>query len=360
MSLLIAVITLGVCAMSWQFGVGVLHTWRYWFEISAILYLFAALFILLVGFLKMLLWASDHLSRRWPDAPVVGKVFGPAAALTIFLTLAVPFGIAFSFVYQFKLPNVVNPEQALGRAFAEVEFTSADGTTLRGWWVPARSPSSRTIVFCHGLAANRTQTLKFHEIGAWLDANLFLFDLRGHGESGGRIVSLGFREKDDVLSAIAWVRNHRPSESRQVIGMGLSLGASALAEAAGEVEPALNGVILDSGFTSTGDMTHRIPCPAFLHGWLLTVGLPIANWNAGCPITSFRPEASMSRLRAPVLIVHARDDFVTPFGHSQRLFEQAAEPKQLLIFENGGHCNGYFTDHKQYQAAIGKLAEQMR
>ena len=45
--------------------------------------------------------------------------------------LAVPFGVAFSFVYRFKVPNLCNPARDLGRAYEDVEFASADGTLLR-------------------------------------------------------------------------------------------------------------------------------------------------------------------------------------------------------------------------------------
>src|SRR5205823_10991783 len=135
----------------------------------------AAMLIVILGFLWLLLKPTDLLARLWPNTPIVAKVLAPAAALSLFVLVAVPFGIAFSFVYRVKLPNVADPQTDLGRVYEDVEFACADGTLLSGWWVPARSPSSRTIIFCHGLGANRTQTLKFHELGDWLDANLFLF-----------------------------------------------------------------------------------------------------------------------------------------------------------------------------------------
>jgi pimeloyl-ACP methyl ester carboxylesterase len=357
LAMFVAVIILGVCSMSWVFGPRVLHSWKYWLEFVTVFYLIAGVFIVIFAFLWVLLKGAELLTRLWPNRLVLRKVLAPAAALSLFVLVAVPFGIAFSFVYRVKLPNVADPRTDLGRAYEDVEFACADGTMLAGWWVPARAPSSRTIIFCHGLAANRTQTLKFHELGDWLDANLFLFDMRGHGDSAGRAGSLGYRERDDALSAIAYVRQHRPREARQVIGMGVSLGAAVIADVAAEVEPALDGLILDSGFTSTGEMTHSLPL--FFRGWLLTVGLPIANWNAGCSITDFRPVASIGRARAPVVVFHSLHDFLTPAEHSVRLYEQAVEPKQLAILDVGGHCNAYFDRREEYQAAIRKFAERL-
>ena len=113
-------------------------------------------------------------------------------------------------------------------------------------------------MFIHGISGNRTVVLPFVETGDWLEANVFLFDLRGHGDSGGHTVTLGCREKDDILAAIAYLRQERPEQCRQVIGMGISLGAASMAVAAAEVEPPLDGVILDSCFTSSQDMTSSV------------------------------------------------------------------------------------------------------
>jgi fermentation-respiration switch protein FrsA (DUF1100 family) len=143
-----------------------------------------------------------------------------------------------------------------------------------------------------------------------------------------------------------------------VIGMGVSLGAAVLADVGAEVDPPLDGLILDSGFTSTGEMAHSLP--QFFRGWLLTVGLPIANWNAGCSITDFQPVTSIASVRAPVLLVHSLHDRITPAEHSVRLFERAAEPKQLVILDIDGHCDAFFARPKEYQAAVRKFAEQLR
>ncbi|HYV38974.1 MAG TPA: alpha/beta fold hydrolase [Gemmataceae bacterium] len=355
LALFAAVLLLGVCTMSWVYGPRVLYSWKYWLEFVTALYMLAALCIVVIGFLRLLMNTSALLGRRCPDSPFVGNVLAPAMALSLFVLVAVPFGVAFSYVYRVKLPNVANPQADLGREYENVEIVCGDGTRLAGWWVPARTHSSRTIVFCHGLAANRTQTLKYHAIADWLDANLLLFDMRGHGDSAGRASSMGYRERDDVLSAIAYLRQQRPSQSRQVIGMGVSLGAAVLADIAAELEPPLDGLILDSGFTATADMDHSLP--AFLRGWLLTIGLPIADWNAGCPITEFRPVASIGRARAPVVLFHSLHDWITPAEHSMRLYERAAEPKQLVILDASGHVCAYFERHQEYETAVRKFAE---
>ena len=66
----------------------------------------------------------------------------------------------------------------------DVTFTSRDGVTLAGWWVPA--PEARgSVVLLHGLNRSRIEMVRklpFLHARGW---NALLFDQRHHGESGG-------------------------------------------------------------------------------------------------------------------------------------------------------------------------------
>jgi alpha-beta hydrolase superfamily lysophospholipase len=257
-------------------------------------------------------------------------------------------------VHRFKTPNLVDPKMIRARDFEEIEFMSADGTRIRGWWIPAQKPSERTLLICHGIAANRSIFLPFVEVGDWLDANVLMFDLRGHGDSGGRTVTFGYREKDDILAAIAWVRREKPDGARNLIGMGISLGAACMTEAAAQAEPPLDAVILDSCFTSTRDMTHSVIglFPGPTHPWLMTLGLPMADWHAGCPMMAVSPEKSIGQIRSPVLLLHSRGDPLIPSDHATRMHAAAAGQKRLCLFEIDGHANAFFVEHERYKQEV--------
>ena len=70
-----------------------------------------------------------------------------------------------------------------------------------------------------------------------LAANVLLFDFRGHGDSDGHTVSLGRHERLDVLAAVHYLRPQRAEQARMAMGLGISMGASALTHAAAEIEP---------------------------------------------------------------------------------------------------------------------------
>jgi alpha-beta hydrolase superfamily lysophospholipase len=350
---IVAAVGLVYCVFSRR----VMLSGSFWLEFLTAVYFLTAVVIFLLTILRLLRASGRFVHARWCNIPALRFVICEAAPLFLFILFALPYGMAFSNVHRFKLTNLTDPKRERNRDFEEIEFASADGTILRGWWIAARRPSARTLVICHGLAANRSIFLPFTETADWLDANILMFDMRGHGDSGGHTVTLGCREKDDILAAVAWARRERPEQARQVIGMGISLGAASLALAAAEAQPPLDAVILDSCFTSSRDMTDSVlrAFPSFCHDWLMTLGLPLADLHAGCPMMEVSPESSIGRLRAPVVFLHSRGDPLIPSSHALRLYERACEPKVLHIFELNGHCDAFFARREKYRAAVVAL-----
>jgi fermentation-respiration switch protein FrsA (DUF1100 family) len=52
----------------------------------------------------------------------------------------------------------------------------------------------------------------------------------------------------------------------------------------------------------------------------------------------------VTRIHQPILIVHGADDHFFPPDQAQALYDQAPEPKRLLILERFGHAEDGFTD----------------
>ena len=237
------------------------------------------------------------------------------------------------------MPNPERPAALADRPFETVSFETTDGYTLSGWFIPARSPSSRTLLICHGMGANRSAFLSHLPVGDALHANVLMFDFRGHGDSEGHTISFGDREQLDVLAAIRFLRTQKSEQSRQLIALGVSMGAASLTGAAARVEPPLDAVVLDSGFAAAGELADSYLgwLPHCLRPILMVPGMPLLSLDAGCRLDDVRPIESIGRLRAPVLVIHSRDDRLVPVEHAERLYAAASAPKVLWIVDAGGH-----------------------
>lgn len=314
-----------------------------------------------VGVRRAVRWLDDRLlGPRGAERPArPGHGLAPQVLPTLLLALPIlAYALATLYVHRLKVPNLTTPQSELLRAYEEVEFQTADGLTIRGWFIPCRQrDSQRTLLFCHGLGANRPNFLPFVRVGDGLNAHVLMFDFRGHGESDGHTVTFGHAERRDVLAAVDYLRRQRPEQCRELFGMGVSMGTSALIAAAAEVEPPFDGLILDSAFASATELTEHILrlFPPVLRPGLATIGIPLASLEAGCWLPDVRPIEQIDQVRTPLLFVHSDNDTLIPVDHGQRLFARARPPKEIVITRNTGH-GGALAAYGEYLEAVIRLS----
>jgi len=138
-----------------------------------------------------------------------------------------------------KTPASVNlPFESIGFA-----TNTAGEPQLRGWWIPAASPSPFTLVFLHAETGNLSDALAalapLHEAGL----NIFAFDYRGYGQSHFEHPSEK-RWREDAESALQYLSGTRHIGPASIILIGRDLGANLALEIAA-AHPDLAGVILE-------------------------------------------------------------------------------------------------------------------
>ena len=236
--------------------------------------------------------------------------------------------VVFVYFYQARLlyfPNVPGREleatpQSLGLAYEELSLTTADNVKLHGWFVPA-ADNAAAVILCHGNAGNISHRLDklrvFHDLGL----AVLLFDYRGYGRSEGEPDEEGTYR--DARAAWDYLTTRRGVPAARIVIVGESMGGPVAAHLAQEVRP--GALILASTFTSATNLAARFY-------WYLPVRL-IAKFRY--PTVDY-----VARVRAPVLVIHSRDDEIVPFAHGEELFSRAAAPTQFLeIF--GDHNAGF-------------------
>lgn len=344
--------TLGIGVFVW--GPRYVASPRFIAELGVALYFFAGVGILL-SFVRWLFRLVFHrIAARCPSWSGLRPAVSEWAPTLLMAALALPYFMALSYVHRFKFPNEGTPLSKLDRPFEHVALMTEDGLTLQAWYIPAKEPSSRTMLLCHGLGLNREFFLPWTALADELDANVLMFDFRGHGDSDGRTVTLGGNEKRDVRAAIDWLRSCKPESAKQIVGLGISMGSGALIRAGAELDRPLDAYILDSGFAASCDLTDNIlaPLPSCVRPWLTSVGMPLASLHAGYDVGNLRPEDAIGQLRAPVLIVHSQQDRLIPPSHAERLAAHAAQPKRVVFFSTRGHSDLIFAEPQAYRDEV--------
>lgn len=252
-----------------------------------------------------------------------------------------------------RLPNQVSP-RAYGLTFETVEFPSADGVRLRGWFVPGAPGSDTTIICLHGFGANRADILDGTLYLRRTGCHLLYFDFREHGDSGAGPASLGPLELHDVAGAVAWLAAAKPDASRRLGIMGYSMGA-AVAIAAAAREPRILAVLADTPFMTFGDIVaqfgwHFYHVPRYPFVPLTTLAV---RWRLGLDPDAASPLRHIARLAPrPVFLIHGLADQRMPPRHSERLFAEAGEPKSLWLVPGADHIEARRLVPKEYEKRV--------
>lgn len=242
-------------------------------------------------------------------------------------------------------------------AYENVTFPSTgDAIPLRGWFVPAAG-SDRVVLIVHGRNSNRTGDNGQHvPDAAALVArgyNALLFDLRGHGESGGVRYTLGTAEQRDVLGAVAYLENRGFAPER----MGFwshSMGAATvlLASAA---SPDVRTIVADSSFARLEDLLDReLPRASGLPGFFNSPILFFARTVFGADARVLNPVEVVAGLPPDSLfIIHGEADGLIPVDHARRI-AAAAGPAvyDLWIVPDARHDRVSEVFPEQYEQRV--------
>jgi fermentation-respiration switch protein FrsA (DUF1100 family) len=223
----------------------------------------------------------------------------------------------------------------LGLKPEEVQFPSADGTKLSGWYFRNRSgkkPEALLIQY-HGNAEN----LSSHFLSlAWIldhPYDLFIFDYRGYGRSEGSPNPSG--TVADGEAALRWARAREPQLPLVVVGQSLG-GAIALRNVIDlKQEIPVRLVVADCTFPSYRGIARKVMTRSWVTwpfqwlGWLL-----MSDAHA--------PKGEIDQISpTPLLVIHGDADPVVEFELGEAVYLEAKEPKEFWRIPGGEHTDAF-------------------
>ena len=225
-----------------------------------------------------------------------------------------------------------------GLDFEDIRFTTSDGVTLHGWYIPGRGGT--TMLWFHGNAGNISHRVDNIEgLHERLGVAVFIFDYRGYGLSEGAPTEQGTYL--DAEAALAYLRSREDVDPQKLALFGRSLGCAVAAELA--IRHDVYAVVLESPFTSIPAMAKR--AYPFLPG----VGSLVR--------TRYDTLAKVRDVRVPIMVVHGDQDEIAPFDMGQEVFEAARPPKRFYAVEGAGHNDTYEVGGALYYDALGEFLE---
>lgn len=219
----------------------------------------------------------------------------------------------------------------------DVFIKTADEKTIHAWFVKNEN-SDKVILYFHGNGGNITYRVPKIMILHEIPINVFIIDYHGYGKSEGQPSEENLYL--DAQAAYNYLTKQKKYLPSQIIVMGSSLGGAVAVHLAAQEK--VGGVVLESTFTSVEDMARR---NSFLFA------RPII-WIR----SDFNSLKKIGSIKAPLLIAHSKEDEMIPYEMSQALYEKAAEPKKLLLFEKGEH-NDLLLLNQEYVNSLKQMVK---
>jgi uncharacterized protein len=293
---------------------------------------------------------------------MLGRFFksGPGVLLLIPVVLVLGAGAIVGYqirevTHPPRQTDQLHPGDFLLRA-DDIAFQSTDGVPLAGWLIHGEREAP-AIILCHDLGESKSVFLDAVVPLQRAGYNLFLFDFRGHGSSGGQGSTLGSRERYDVLGAIDLLRARSDIDSTRLGIWGVGMGAYAAVLAAKErkevVALALDSVYPDVGAYLDRALFKGVPRSASkVTGYASLFYGPYFQWKVRrgevaevLPRLSDRNLLFVAGKSHPASVEEARQLYIS-------VPETGQADKNLLLLGSSGVASLYAGDKMKYEEAI--------
>ena len=247
--------------------------------------------------------------------------------------------------------------QAVAADLSDVSITTPDGVPLSAWLIKPQRASRNAVILLHGLGDNRLGMTGYARFLFEHGFSVLLPDARGHGVSGGSLVTYGLLERNDIHQ---WVTLLQMQVHPQCIfGLGESMGAAELLQSLAP-NPDFCAIAAESPFANFREIAYDRMGQAFHSGpWLgrtllrpvVEVAFLRVRWKYGIDMQTVSPEQSIATSNIPVLLIHGQADSNIPVRHSRMIHTQ--DPHSVLWeVPNADHCGALSVAPKEFEDKI--------
>ena len=250
-----------------------------------------------------------------------------------------------------KLNDALHPPRTIpqGRTlrkykidYRPVDLITEDGIRLSAWYTPPKNGA--VILLAHGYGNKRPEWV--YALLARKKYGVLAWDARAHGESDGKISTIGYLEVLDVKAALEYATAQ--PDVKHIGAWGGSMGGATIIRAAAQF-PEVEAVFVDSSFTSLEDeFDYLVPYPVInpLAEFIVTSG-------TGIQLDQVSPLDDIVKISPrPVYIVQGMADTVAPPDSGEKLFTAAGEPRFLWQQEDVPHQSMYLDNPRRYQRRL--------
>jgi pimeloyl-ACP methyl ester carboxylesterase len=243
--------------------------------------------------------------------------------------------------------------------FEELSLNTSEGIPLSCWFLKTSGTPRGTVIYLHGVSECKIAGLPVAKMLLAKGFNVFLYDSRRHGESGGMFCTYGFYEKHDTSRIIS----HLLSRSDATIGkiglFGNSMGAAVAIQVAAS-DSRVGAVVAESGFSTLRTIFDDYQKRMIKLPWhyLRNIVIKRSEYLAHFKANAVSPLDAVQRVHVPLFVLHGTADELIKPVYSEAVWARANEPKQLWLLNGARHSDMVEVGGEEYQQRVVGFFEE--
>lgn len=239
----------------------------------------------------------------------------------------------------------------------EIYIKSYDSKKLYGRYYHIKDGAPIQILM-HGYKGNAKRDMcGGHYLAKKLEHNILLIDHRGCGNSQGRTITFGVKERRDALSWVNYLTERFGDVPILLVGVSMG-GATVLMTADMDLPHNVVGIIADCPYSSPRDIIKKVchdrHMPPFIY-LFVTIG---AFLFGGFNPNKESAVKSVKNACVPILILHGRQDRFVPYEMAEEIYSACTGYKELHCYENADHGMSYLSEPQRYESVTGEFIEK--
>lgn len=245
------------------------------------------------------------------------------------------------------------------KSFEQVTIFTNDGLTLSGRYYHVKDGAPLDLCF-HGYRSHPiTDFSGGSELSFQMEHNLLLVDQRAHGGSGGKTISFGILERQDLLCWVDYAIT-RFGRDVQILLYGVSMGGATVLMASELALPAnVKGIIADCPFSDPLEVIlHVGKSTAFPDALIKPFAILGAKIYGGFDLQETNAARAVRNAQVPILIIHGEADQYVPCEMSDIV---SANPRivERHTFPGAAHGISYLVDTPRYQKIVAEFVARV-
>lgn len=220
--------------------------------------------------------------------------------------------------------------------------------------------SDKTIIVVHGYANGAPDGMcefarQFYEEGC----NVLCPILRGHNPSSGSWITMGWKDKDDLLQWISWLLTANPRQ--QIVLFGVSMGGATVMMAADQVPGQVTGIIEDCGYPNLAEQFfyQLKDCLGILAIPVLAMASLLSKLKLHFFFTEATAIPALHKTTLPFLFIHGTKDDLVPFEMLEESYQACgSRHKKKVVVEGAVHANSVFANPQLYWSSVHAFLQE--